>query len=134
MIFIGSIENLPVEFEGDTYTLQEIAQIGRKGSQLLVVNLSGFPTVMKDVLKAINDSGMGLNPQQDGTTIFIPIPKYSFKLKKKKKLLLDVINHNIIFQIGLRESIVKTSQRMPKLCSINLRIIAVTSKIDTSAK
>ena len=134
MIFIGSIENLPVEFEGDTYTLQEIAQIGRKGSQLLVVNLSGFPTVMKDVLKAINDSGMGLNPQQDGTTIFIPIPKYSFKLKKKKKLLLDVINHNIIFQIGLRESIVKTSQRMPKLCSKNLRIIAVTSKIDTSAK
>lgn len=134
MIFIGSIENLPVEFEGDTYTLQEIAQIGRKGSQLLVVNLSGFPTVMKDVLKAINDSGMGLNPQQDGTTIFIPIPKYSFKFKKKKKLLLDVINHNIIFQIGLRESIVKASQRMPKLCSINLRIIAVTSKIDTSAK
>ena len=85
MIFIGSIENLPVEFEGDTYTLQEIAQIGRKGSQLLVVNLSGYPTVMKDVLKAINDSGMGLNPQQDGTTIFIPIPKYSLKLKKKKK-------------------------------------------------
>ncbi len=65
-----------MEFEGDTYTLQEIAQIGKKGPQLLVVNLSGFPQAVKNVLKAINDSGMGLNPQQDGTTIFISVPKY----------------------------------------------------------
>ena len=73
--WLGSIESLPVEFEGGEYTLQEIAQIGRKGPQLLVVNLSAFPQAMKNVLKAINDSGMGLNPQQDGTTIFISIPK-----------------------------------------------------------
>lgn len=76
MVNLGSIESLPVEFEGESYTLQEIAQIGRKGPQLLVVNLSSFPQAMKNVLKAINDSGMGLNPQQDGTTIFLPIPKY----------------------------------------------------------
>lgn len=68
---------MPIEFEGETYTLQEIAQIGRKGPQLLVVNLSGFPQALKNVLKAIHDSGMGLNPQQDGTTLFIPVPKYS---------------------------------------------------------
>lgn len=74
--FLGSIENLQVEFEGETYALQEIAQIGRKGPQLLVVNLTSFPTVIKDVLKAITNSGMGLNPQQDGTTLFIPVPKY----------------------------------------------------------
>ncbi|XP_032795997.2 ribosome-recycling factor, mitochondrial isoform X1 [Daphnia magna] len=89
----GSIENLQVNFEGETYTLQEIAQIGRKGSQLIVVNLSGFPTVMKDVLKAINDSGMGLNPQQDGTTIFIPVPKvtkeYRESLAKNAKILFQ---------------------------------------------
>jgi ribosome recycling factor len=90
IIFIGSIENLKIDHEGETYTLQEIAQIGKKGSQLLVVNLSGFPTLMRDVLKAINDSGMGLNPQQDGTKIFIPIPKYSFIFKQINK------NYNLI--------------------------------------
>lgn len=71
----GSIENLPVEFEGETFTLQELAQIGRKGHQMLVINVSSFPQAIKSVLKAIQDSGMGLNPQQDGTTLFIPIPK-----------------------------------------------------------
>nr|SVE78501.1 EOG090X0DUK [Daphnia lumholtzi] len=89
----GSIENLQVDFEGETYTLQEIAQIGRKGPQLIVVNLSSFPTVMKDVLKALNDSGMGLNPQQDGTTIFIPVPKvtkeYRESLAKNAKTLFQ---------------------------------------------
>ncbi|XP_046657654.1 ribosome-recycling factor, mitochondrial-like isoform X2 [Daphnia pulicaria] len=89
----GSIENLKIDHEGETYTLQEIAQIGKKGSQLLVVNLSGFPTLMRDVLKAINDSGMGLNPQQDGTTIFIPIPKvtreYRENLAKNAKTMFQ---------------------------------------------
>nr|CAG4637360.1 EOG090X0DUK [Ceriodaphnia reticulata]SVE73199.1 EOG090X0DUK [Ceriodaphnia reticulata] len=89
----GSIESLPVEFEGDTYTLQEIAQVGRKGPQLLVVNLSGFPQAVKNVLKAINDSGMGLNPQQDGTTIFISVPKvtreYRESLAKNAKALFQ---------------------------------------------
>lgn len=69
-----------MEFEGETYTMQEITQIGRKGPQLLVVNVSAFPQALKNVLKAINDSGMGLNPQQDGTTIFIPVPKYNLEL------------------------------------------------------
>nr|SVE84516.1 EOG090X0DUK [Daphnia pulex] len=89
----GSIENLKIDYEGETYTLQEIAQIGKKGSQLLVVNLSGFPTLMRDVLKAINDSGMGLNPQQDGTKIFIPIPKvtreYRENLAKNAKTMFQ---------------------------------------------
>nr|SVE75394.1 EOG090X0DUK [Daphnia dolichocephala] len=89
----GSIENLPIEFEGETYILQEIAQIGRKGPHLLVVNLSSFPTAVKDVLKAIHDSGMGLNPQQDGTTIFITVPKvtkeYRESLAKNAKTLFQ---------------------------------------------
>nr|CAG4649693.1 EOG090X0DUK [Scapholeberis mucronata]SVE93887.1 EOG090X0DUK [Scapholeberis mucronata] len=94
----GSIETLPVELEGDTYTLQEIAQIGRKGPQLLVINLSSFPTALKNVLKAIKDSGMGLNPQQDGTTLFIPIPKvtreYRESLAKNAKTLFQKFKDN----------------------------------------
>ena len=71
----GSIENLPVVFEGDTFSLQELAQITKKGPQLLVVNVSSFPTAVSGVVKAINESGMGLNPQQDGAKVFIQIPK-----------------------------------------------------------
>lgn len=76
-ITIGAIETLPIEFEGEHYTLQEIAQISKKGAQMVVVNASSFPQAIKHILKALNESGMGLNPQQDGTTLFIHIPKYN---------------------------------------------------------
>nr|CAG4645125.1 EOG090X0DUK [Leptodora kindtii] len=71
----GTIENLPVEFEGELYPLQELAQVARKGPQLMIVNASSFPQVVPSMLKAIQNSGMGLNPQQDGTTISIALPK-----------------------------------------------------------
>nr|CAG4636522.1 EOG090X0DUK [Eubosmina coregoni]SVE70067.1 EOG090X0DUK [Eubosmina coregoni] len=89
----GSIESLQVEFEGEKFSLQEIASIAKKGPQLLVINLSSFPQAIKSVLKAINDSGMGLNPQQDGTTIFLAIPKvtrdYREQLAKNAKTIFQ---------------------------------------------
>lgn len=66
---------LMVEFEGEKYPLQELAQVGRKNPQLAILNLSSLPDALQPVLKAINESGMNLNPQQDGTTIYVPLPK-----------------------------------------------------------
>ncbi|XP_074028106.1 mitochondrial ribosome recycling factor 1 isoform X2 [Leptinotarsa decemlineata] len=71
----GSIELLPVKFEEKEHTLQELAQIVRKNPKTLVINMSIFPQAIPAALKAIETSGMNLNPQQDGTTIYIPIPK-----------------------------------------------------------
>ncbi|XP_044269238.1 ribosome-recycling factor, mitochondrial [Tribolium madens] len=71
----GSVESIPVELDGKTHTLQELAQIVRKNPKTLVVNMSVFPQAIPAALKAIERSGMNLNPQQDGTTLFIPIPK-----------------------------------------------------------
>lgn len=71
----GSIESLPVKFEGKNYELQELAQIVRKNPKTLVINFSSFPQAIPDVLKAINVSGLNLNPQQDGTTLYVPVPK-----------------------------------------------------------
>nr|CAG4641212.1 EOG090X0DUK [Eulimnadia texana] len=89
----GTLENLTVEVDGDKYTLQELGQIGRKGPQTVVINLASFPQVIPNVLKAIQDSGMGLNPQQDGTTLFITIPKVTKEhrenLAKNAKTLMN---------------------------------------------
>ncbi|KAJ0175922.1 hypothetical protein K1T71_008096 [Dendrolimus kikuchii] len=71
----GSIETLPVKFEGKEYELQELAQIVRKNPKTIVINFSSFPQVIPDALKAIQSSGLNLNPQQDGTTLFVPVPK-----------------------------------------------------------
>ncbi|XP_042877004.1 ribosome-recycling factor, mitochondrial-like [Penaeus japonicus] len=72
---VGSIETLPVELEGDEYPLNEIAQISRKSPQMLLINAAAFPQALPGILGAIKQSGMNLNPQQEGTTIFVPIPK-----------------------------------------------------------
>lgn len=47
--------------------------------------MMNFPQAIPSVIKAIEKSGMNLNPQQDGTTLFIPVPKYE---NKKHSVLL----------------------------------------------
>ncbi|XP_069672678.1 ribosome-recycling factor, mitochondrial isoform X5 [Periplaneta americana] len=71
----GSIETLSVNFEGKEYELQELAQIVRKNPKTIIVNMTAFPQTIPATLEAIAKSGMNLNPQQDGTTLFIPVPK-----------------------------------------------------------
>ncbi|XP_055841366.1 ribosome-recycling factor, mitochondrial [Episyrphus balteatus] len=71
----GSIDTLKITVDGKDHELQELAQISRKNPKTIVVNMIAFPQTIPDVLSAIEKSGMNLNPQQDGTTLFIPIPK-----------------------------------------------------------
>uniref|UniRef100_U5EVR6 Ribosome-recycling factor, mitochondrial n=1 Tax=Corethrella appendiculata TaxID=1370023 RepID=U5EVR6_9DIPT len=71
----GSIESLPVSFDGAEHELQELGQIVRKNPKTIVINMISFPQAIPQVLEAIKKSGMNLNPQQDGTTLFIPVPK-----------------------------------------------------------
>ncbi|VEN58128.1 unnamed protein product [Callosobruchus maculatus] len=71
----GSIEQLSINLDGKEHTLQELAQIVRKNPKTIVVNMATFPQAIPATLKAIEKSGMNLNVQQDGTTLFIPIPK-----------------------------------------------------------
>lgn len=71
----SAIDKLRVHVDGKEHELQQLAQISRKNPKTVVVNMIGFPQLIPDVLVAIEKSGMNLNPQQDGTTLFIPIPK-----------------------------------------------------------
>lgn len=71
----GSIDTLRVTVDGQEHELQEIGQIVRKNPKTIVINLAAFPQTIPMVLAALQKSGMNLNPQQDGTTIFIPVPK-----------------------------------------------------------
>lgn len=73
--FSGSLESLKIEFEDEEYILQDLAQISRKNPKTLIINMSSFPQLIPVVLKALADSGMNVSPQQEGTTVIIPIPK-----------------------------------------------------------
>lgn len=71
----GSLDSLPVKFEDKVYPLNELAHITRKNPRLIVINLSALPQATQDVKLAILESGMNLNPQQEGSTIYVPVPK-----------------------------------------------------------
>lgn len=95
----GAIETLKVNVDGTEHDLQELAQISRKNPKTVIVNMIAFPQTIPDVLKAIEKSGMNLNPQQDGTTLFIPIPKITKEhrenLSKNAKTLFVKCRDNI---------------------------------------
>jgi len=78
-----SLDQLPVELEGDSYPLNEIAAISKKDPKRLIIDVSSFPQAAQNVMKSIRDSGMNLNPQQDGLRIFVPIPKVTKEFREK---------------------------------------------------
>lgn len=71
----GAIDRLKISVDGQDHELQELAQIVRKNPKTIVLNMVSFPQAIPQALQALQKSGMNLNPQQDGTTIFIPVPK-----------------------------------------------------------
>lgn len=71
----GSVETLKIKVDSNVHELQELAQISRKNAKTIVVNMIAFPQAIPAALRALHTSGMNLNPQQEGTTIFIPVPK-----------------------------------------------------------
>ncbi|KAK7069221.1 hypothetical protein SK128_011840 [Halocaridina rubra] len=89
----GGIETLPVELEGDKYPLYEVAQVSRKSPQMLIINASAFPQATVGIMQALRTSGMNLNPQQEGTTIYVPLPKITREhregLAKSAKMLCN---------------------------------------------
>ncbi|XP_046413671.1 ribosome-recycling factor, mitochondrial [Neodiprion fabricii] len=95
---VGSIEQIPIPWESKEYQLQELSQVARK-PKTLIIDVSAFPQVIPNIIQALAKSGMNLNPQQDGTTLFVPIPKIT---KEHRENLAK--NAKAMF-IGCRKSI-----------------------------
>jgi ribosome recycling factor len=69
----GLIEHIAVSYYGVPTPLNQLAQISAPEARLLVVQVYDR-SQMGAVEKAIRDSGLGLNPANDGNLIRVPIP------------------------------------------------------------
>ncbi len=67
------VEKLKVEYYGTPTPLQQIAGISVPEPRLLVISPYD-KTSMKAIEKAIQESDLGINPQNDGTVIRLAIP------------------------------------------------------------
>ncbi|KAI0231931.1 hypothetical protein LSAT2_017728, partial [Lamellibrachia satsuma] len=89
----GAFDNLTVETEDGKFPLIQLGQVLQKGSQLVVINMASSPQYIPAVKMALDKSGMNVNPQQDGTSLFVPVPKVTREhregLAKNAKVLCD---------------------------------------------
>lgn len=90
---VGAIENIKIKSDGKDYKLMEIAQIMRSDPKVIVVNLANVPQLVPIVVNSIRKAGMNLNPEQDGTSLFIPIMKVS---KQQREQLSKIAKSTFI--------------------------------------
>lgn len=67
------LEGVRVECYDSTMPLSQVANVSAPEARLLVVQ-PWDKTIMADIVKAIQKSNLGLNPQSDNNVIRIPIP------------------------------------------------------------
>lgn len=89
----GVFDSLVVKTPDGNFPLIQLGQVIQKSPQLLTINLAASPQYIPQVKQALADSGLNVNPQQDGTSLFIPLPKVTREhretLAKNAKLLSE---------------------------------------------
>ncbi|XP_069120824.1 ribosome-recycling factor, mitochondrial-like [Argopecten irradians] len=104
---LSSYEGLDVVLDkSQTVPLNQLAQITQKSSQLVQINMAASPQYMKEVKTALMKSGLNVNPQQEGTSLFINIPKVTKEhrenlAKNAEKLFKDAKQQMVQFQSKL---------------------------------
>lgn len=77
------------------HQLKELTQIIQKSPQMFMIDMTRHAQYIPNVLEAIQKSGLNINPQQDGTTVYLPTPKvtreHREELAKNAKKLADQI-------------------------------------------
>uniref|UniRef100_A0A4W5PGH9 Ribosome-recycling factor, mitochondrial n=1 Tax=Hucho hucho TaxID=62062 RepID=A0A4W5PGH9_9TELE len=104
----GALDHIMVYTTDGKFPLNQLGQISMKSPQLIVVNLTGFHTLlaMAAATRALRESSMKLNPEVDGTIIRVPIPKVArehmenlvkqFSNKSKVSLTAETMSEDTI--------------------------------------
>jgi len=74
----GLVDGLKVEVEsyGTTMGIKELANVAVAEGNVIVIKAFD-PSTLKDIERAIEKSGLGINPQNDGKLIRLPVPPLS---------------------------------------------------------
>ena len=70
---VHMLDTVRVAYYGTEMPLNQVATVHAPEAQLLTVTPYD-PSIMGEIEKAIRSAGLGLNPQNDGKTIRIPVP------------------------------------------------------------
>ncbi len=83
---VNMVDTIKVPCYGSEMPLNQVSQVHAPEAQLLTVQPFD-PSIMADIEKAIRSAGLGLNPQNDGKMIRVPIPPLTEERRK------DMVKH-----------------------------------------
>lgn len=78
----GLVDTLRVEAYGSPTPIKQLASIGVPEPQQILIRPFD-PGTLKDIEKAIQASGLGLNPMSDGRVIRLNVPPLSTEVRRK---------------------------------------------------
>jgi ribosome recycling factor len=78
----GLVDSLKVEVYGSQTPMKQLASVGAPEPQQIVVRPYD-PSTIKDIERAIVNSGLGFAPQNDGRVIRINVPPLTTETRKK---------------------------------------------------
>jgi len=78
----GLVDSLRVEVYGSPTPIKAIASVGAPEPTQIVIRPFD-PNTLKDIEKAVQASGLGLNPQNDGRLIRISVPALSTEVRRR---------------------------------------------------
>lgn len=122
------IEDIAVSCYGATTPLVQLASIGAPEPQTLVVQ-PWDPSIIKDIDRAISQSGLGITPVVDGKVIRLPFPPMT---EERRKELVKVVNEKSeqvkVRVRGLREDVMKKMRLEEKEGAMSEDVVATTTK------
>jgi ribosome recycling factor len=83
---VNMVDTIKVACYGSEMPLNQLSQVHAPEAQMLTVQPFD-PSIMGDIEKAIRSAGLGLNPQNDGKIIRVPIPALTEDRRK------DMVKH-----------------------------------------
>lgn len=83
------IENIPVEAYGGKMKLMEVGNIATPQPTLLTVQVWDT-SVLHNVIKAIQEANLGLNPSNEGNLIRLPMPPLT---EERRQEFIKIVHH-----------------------------------------
>lgn len=87
---------------GETNQMSRIGQIKLLNPQTVSISFAENPTAIKAAKQAIEESSLGVTPQQEGLSLFIKVPKIT---RQRREQLADVARKKLLndYKIALNE-------------------------------
>jgi ribosome recycling factor len=78
---VHMLDQVRVDYYGTPTPLSQVAQVNTPEPQLITIQ-PWDPSIIRDIEKAITEANLGLNPQNDGKIVRLPVPAMTEERRK----------------------------------------------------